>query len=139
MNYTIREAEERLARVRISSCESEAISTVKKTGKSEGEQAAAGCCDYKSLVAVFKALSDESRQKILLELEDAGETRVSRLVEKLGISQPTMSHHLGVLKHAGLVNDRREGQSIYYSVNRRWLMDCCGDYISRFRDEEEER
>lgn len=109
-----------------------------KKDKEESETGAAGCCDYKSLVAVFKALSDESRQKILLVLEDSGETRVSELVDRLGISQPTMSHHLGVLKHAGLVNDRREGQSVYYSVNRRWLTDCCGDYISRFHDEDEE-
>lgn len=109
-----------------------------RKSKKTAEAQSGNCCDYKSLVAVFKALSDESRQKILLELEDSGETRVSDLVKRLAISQPTMSHHLGVLKHAGLVDDRREGQSIYYSVNRRWLTDCCGDYISRFSDEEDE-
>lgn len=114
------------------------MGTARKTGKKSRESRAESCCDYKSLVAVFKALSDESRQKILLVLEDSGETRVSELVGRLGISQPTMSHHLGVLKHAGLVEDRREGQSVYYSVNRRWLTDCCGDYISRFRDEGDE-
>lgn len=95
------------------------------------------CCDYKTLVAVFKALSDESRQKILLALEESGETRVNDLVERLGISQPTMSHHLGVLKQAGLVENRREGQSVYYAVNRRWLQDCCNDYLSRFPIESE--
>ena len=94
------------------------------------------CCDYKTLVGVFKALSDASRQKILLTLEDLGETRVSDLVDRLGISQPTMSHHLGVLKGVGLVEDRREGQSIYYRVNRGWLTECCGDFMSRFEEEE---
>ncbi len=97
------------------------------------EQAEA-CCDYKTLVAVFKALSDESRQKILLTLQDAGEMRVSELVNKFGVSQPTMSHHLGILKNAGLVADRRAGQSVYYGVNRDWLQRCCRDYLSRFRD-----
>ncbi|MDO8736568.1 MAG: metalloregulator ArsR/SmtB family transcription factor [Thermoleophilia bacterium] len=95
------------------------------------------CCDYKTLVAVFKALSDESRQKILLSLQETGETRVSELVERFGISQPTMSHHLGVLRQAGLVEDRRVGQSVYYDVNRQWLQRCCNDYLSRFKIEDE--
>lgn len=95
------------------------------------------CCDYKTLVAVFKALSDESRQKILLALEESGETRVNDLVERFDISQPTMSHHLGVLKQAGLVESRRDGQSVYYAVNRKWLQKCCNDYLSRFPIEPE--
>jgi len=95
------------------------------------------CCDYKTLVAVFKALSDESRQKILLSLQETGETRVSELVKRFGVSQPTMSHHLGVLRQAGLVEDRRVGQSVYYDVNRQWLQRCCNDYLSRFRIEDE--
>jgi len=97
---------------------------------------APSCCDYKTLVGVFKALSDASRQKILLLLEDTGELRVSELVDRMEISQPTMSHHLGVLKHAGLVNDRRAGQSIYYSVNRHWLSECCSEFMSHFEDED---
>jgi ArsR family transcriptional regulator len=109
----------------------------KKKSDMADQPRAKACCDYKTLVAVFKALSDESRQKILLTLEENGELRVSDLVERLNISQPTMSHHLGVLKHAGLVDDRRQGQSIYYVVNRKWLTDCCGGYLSRFRDGDE--
>ncbi|MFA6001105.1 MAG: metalloregulator ArsR/SmtB family transcription factor [Thermoleophilia bacterium] len=105
-----------------------------KEGEKNAEQPA--CCDYKTLVGVFKALSDQTRQKILLTLEDLGETRVSDLVDRLGISQPTMSHHLGVLKNTGLVEDRRDGQSIYYRVNRIWLTECCSGFISRFEDDE---
>jgi len=102
------------------------------TKKSDDRDGLPSCCDYKTLVAVFKALSDQTRQKILLALEETGETRVGDLVARLGISQPTMSHHLGVLKNAGLVEDRREGQSIYYAVNRSWLTDCCSGFFSRF-------
>lgn len=100
----------------------------KKENPKPGEQ----CCDFKSLVSVFKALSDETRQKILLTLEEEGEMQVGKLVEKLGISQPTMSHHLGVLRHADLVSDRRDGQFIYYDVNRKWLTGCCSDFLGRF-------
>jgi ArsR family transcriptional regulator len=97
---------------------------------------APSCRDYKTLVGVFKALSDASRQKMLLLLEESGEMRVSDLVDRLGISQPTMSHHLGVLKHAGLVNNRRAGQSIFYSVNRGWLNECCSGFMSQFEDDD---
>lgn len=102
-----------------------------------GDSQRGSCCDYKTLVAVFKALSDESRQKILLSLQEDGETRVSELVRRFGISQPTMSHHLGVLRQAGLVEDRRVGQSVYYAVNRQWLQRCCNDYLSRFQIEDD--
>lgn len=105
--------------------------------KQASEEAPSCACDYKTLVGVFKALSDESRQKVLLALEQDGEMRVAELVERFGISQPTMSHHLGVLRNAGLVTDRREGQSIYYSVNRRWLSDCCSGYLSHFENDED--
>lgn len=101
-----------------------------------GKTEQTACCDYKTLAGVFKALSDQTRQKILLTLEDTGETRVSELADRLDISQPTMSHHLGVLKNTGLVEDRREGQSIYYTVNSVWLTDCCNGFISRFKDDE---
>lgn len=105
-----------------------------KGAKKDVKQAAApSCCDYKTLVGVFKALSDETRQKVLITLEESGEMKVSDLVERFEVSQPTMSHHLGVLKHAGLVADRREGQFIYYSVNRNWLNECCSGFISRFQ------
>lgn len=96
----------------------------------------AACCDYKTLVGVFKALSDASRQKILLTLENAGELRVGELVGRLSIPQPTMSHHLGVLKNVGLVEDRREGKSIYYHVNRDWLTECCSPFMSKFSDDD---
>lgn len=101
------------------------------------EQALGACCDFKSLVSVFKALSDENRQKIMLALEEDGEMIVGELVERFNLTQPTMSHHLSVLKNAGLVNDRREGQFVYYAINRNWLSECCGDYLAHFGPDED--
>lgn len=98
----------------------------------ENPQTDDACCNYRELVGVFKALSDETRQRLLVILEEGGEQRVNDLVARFGISQPTMSHHLGVLKNAGLVSDRRQGQSVYYSVNRRWLTECCSGFFNRF-------
>lgn len=42
---------------------------------------------------------------------------VCEIIDKLGMSQPAVSHHLKILKHANLVNDTREGKWIYYSLN----------------------
>ena len=42
---------------------------------------------------------------------------VCEINDQLGMSQPAVSHHLKILKHAGIVNDLREGKWIYYSLN----------------------
>jgi ArsR family transcriptional regulator len=69
------------------------------------------------LLPYFKALSDQQRVNIvrlLLEREHC----VCELVEKLGLSQSTVSHHIKILKEIGLLNDRRRGTWNYYSINK---------------------
>jgi len=77
-------------------------------------------------------MSDETRQKILLLLEER-ERCVSELVQEFDLSQPTISRHLGVLKRAGLVNARREGQQVYYSLNSKGIRDCCVHFFGCFK------
>lgn len=67
------------------------------------------------LLNIFKALSDETRMKILKLLEH-GELCVCDIVASLDMIQPKVSFHLGVLKEAGLLKDRRQGKWIYYSI-----------------------
>lgn len=50
---------------------------------------------------------------------------VGEIVEKFDLAQPTISHHLGVLKRVGLVVSRKAGKRVYYSVNRCCLEECC--------------
>ncbi len=68
------------------------------------------------LVTTFKALSDETRLRIVKLLE-RGELCVCDIVAALDIVQPKASFHLGVLKEAGLIKDRKEGKWIHYSLN----------------------
>jgi ArsR family transcriptional regulator len=68
------------------------------------------------LVAIFKALSDETRLRIVKLLEK-GELCVCDVVAALDIVQPKASFHLGVLKEAGLIKDRKQGKWIHYSLN----------------------
>jgi len=90
-----------------------------------------------SRVWAYLRPSPTRRGRRYLTLEEAGETRVSELVGRLSISQPTMSQHLGILKNTGLVEDRCDGQSICFWVNRVWLTECCSGFISRFEDDED--
>jgi DNA-binding transcriptional ArsR family regulator len=56
----------------------------------------------------------------------------SEILEKLPVSQPTLSHHLDILKRADLVTTEREGQFIRYSLNMS-VLDMTMDYIMQFR------
>lgn len=64
----------------------------------------------------FKALADPTRRAILRLLR-RGEMNAGELADRFGISKPSMSHHFAVLKHADLVESRRDGQQIYYRLN----------------------
>ena len=65
---------------------------------------------------VFKLLSDETRLRILMYLAREHELHVSALCDRLGQSQPAVSHHLALLRVAGLIEARRDGKHNYYSV-----------------------
>jgi ArsR family transcriptional regulator len=64
----------------------------------------------------FKILSDESRLQILWLLLLHKELCVCDVVEALGVPQPRVSRHLAALRHAGLVNDRKDGAWAHYSL-----------------------
>ena len=79
-----------------------------------------------NLVALFKALSDETRLKIIKLLEE-GELCVCDIVAALDMQQSKVSFHLGVLKEAGFIQDRKQGRWTHYRIHdadvfRRMLM-----------------
>jgi DNA-binding transcriptional ArsR family regulator len=65
---------------------------------------------------VFKAIADPTRRAIFEHLARDGEQTVHALTDRAGVSQPTVSRHLGVLKLANLVSDRRQGRETFYSA-----------------------
>jgi DNA-binding transcriptional ArsR family regulator len=65
---------------------------------------------------VFKALADPTRREIL-RLLSRGEMSAGALAERFEMTKPTVSHHFSVLKEAGLIISRREGQQIIYALN----------------------
>ncbi|APW63926.1 autorepressor SdpR family transcription factor [Paludisphaera borealis] len=65
---------------------------------------------------VFKALSDPTRRRII-QLLGHGERTAGELAASFDMTKPSMSHHFAVLKEAGLIVSRREGQQIFYALN----------------------
>lgn len=73
--------------------------------------------DTKRIAEIFKALSDENRVEILIMLSK-GEKCACKLLEELEVSQPTLSHHMKILCDSKLVNARKEGRWMHYSLSQ---------------------
>ena len=74
--------------------------------------------DLEPLAALFRLLSDKTRLNILLLLAK-GERNVSSLCDELRLPQPTVSHHLGLLRMSNLITNRRDGKQVFYELDGR--------------------
>lgn len=82
---------------------------------------------------LFRALADPTRRAIFERLCRDGETTVGALTGQAGVSQPAVSKHLGVLKLAGLVHDRRQGRETHYAADLEALSPL-SDWMSHMGD-----
>jgi ArsR family transcriptional regulator, arsenate/arsenite/antimonite-responsive transcriptional repressor len=87
------------------------------------------CCDFNDFI---KAMADETRQRILTLLQE-GEMSVNDLAEHIKLTQPTISHHLAVLRNSNLVLYRREGRQTFYRANPACGIECCKEIRQRFK------
>jgi DNA-binding transcriptional ArsR family regulator len=94
-------------------------------------EAAASQASSDELSALFKAIGDPTRVRILIMLEGR-ELSVSEIVNHFRLSQPTISRHLSVLRQAGLVSRRRTGQRVVYSLRPESVKCCCEDFFGSF-------
>ena len=88
---------------------------------------------------LFRSLADPTRRALFERLCRQGEQTVGALTARSGVSQPAVSKHLGVLRDAGLVRDRREGRETRYSAQLGalaplidWTKQMTGFWESRF-------
>ncbi len=77
---------------------------------------------YVDTAKMLKAMSDPKRLRIV-DMLSCGELCACEILEAFHITQPTLSHDMRVLSEAGIVQDRREGKNIYYTLNRENLAD----------------
>ena len=84
--------------------------------------------DTKRIAEIFKALGDENRVEILIMLSK-GEKCACKLLEELEVSQPTLSHHMKILCDSKLVNARKEGRWMHYSLSQEGMNEI-SNYLS---------
>lgn len=89
--------------------------------------------EWREISAVFTALGDEHRQRILLTFEPSERLNVGQIAEVSTLARSTVSHHLKVLRESRVLIAEREGKEIYFQVNKAYLQDTLGtvlDYLS---------
>lgn len=97
--------------------------------------------EVRALAAFGKVVADDTRQQIM-NLLCCNELCVSEIVDAMAhqghdVSQPTISHHLGVLRQANLVKVRPAGRQTYYTLNQDRVAMCCGVLLQRYAPERE--
>lgn len=86
------------------------------------------CCTF------FKAVADPTRIKIMTILMK-NEMCVSDICKHFKMKQPSISHHLNILKNAGIVVDRKNGKEVYYTLNKNCVSSCCSEFMDKFEKE----
>lgn len=93
----------------------------------------------RKITAVFAALADPTRRRILVRLSDGGESRVTALAKPFHISLPAICRHLRVLEQARLIQRRRKGRAHFIRARatgmkqaQKWIAQCAAMWDSRF-------
>ncbi|WP_432667211.1 metalloregulator ArsR/SmtB family transcription factor [Wukongibacter baidiensis] len=86
-------------------------------------------------IEIFKALSDKNRL-LIIDMLSCGELCACDIIEGLELTQPTVSHHMKILQHAGLVNSRKNGKWTIYSLDKDAFSNLCG-FIEKLSSEKE--
>ena len=92
------------------------------------------------MVNFYKAIGDKTRIKLLILLSANGSMSGLQLAEKLGVTPPTVSHHISKLKESSLIRERRDKNTIYYFLNEKSLLqynDSLITVLNRSKGEEE--
>jgi ArsR family transcriptional regulator len=90
--------------------------------------------EWRNLSRVFTALGDEHRQRILLTFSRAERLNVGSIVEVSTLSRTTVSHHLKVLREAGVLRSEKAGKEVWYWIDKGFLLGALGavhDYIRK--------
>ena len=87
---------------------------------------------WRDIAKVYVALGDEHRQRILLTFERGERLNVAQIVNVSTLSRTAVSHHLRILREAGVLSSRKEGKEVYFWINREFLiesMEAVVEYI----------
>lgn len=91
--------------------------------------------EWRAMARVFVALGDEHRQRILLTFEQGERLTVGQIAEVATLSRPVVSHHLKILRNAGVLAAERSGREVYLRVNRPLLEETLAAVLEHVRTE----
>jgi DNA-binding transcriptional ArsR family regulator len=90
--------------------------------------------EWRGIAKAFTALGDEHRQRILLTFEPGERLNVAQIVAVSTLSRSAVSHHLKILRDAGVLQSRKQGKEVYFWLDKEFLinaMETVVDYIRR--------
>ena len=90
--------------------------------------------EWRAMASVFIALGDEHRQRMMLTFEKGERLTVGQIAEVSTLSRPAVSHHLKILRRAGLLEEEKIGKEVFLSVNKALLVEAFGDVLAYVRE-----
>ena len=91
--------------------------------------------EFKAIARVFTALGDEHRQRILLTFEPGERLNVGQIVEVSTLSRSAVSHHLQILKYAGVLDSEKIGKEVYYWINKPFVDESISAVLRYIREQ----
>ena len=89
---------------------------------------------WRNTSRVFSALGDEHRQRILLTFDKGERLNVGQLVSVSTLSRSAVSHHLKILREAGVLESRKEGKQVFFWINRDNLDESISAVLSYIKE-----
>ena len=89
--------------------------------------------EWRTIARVYTALGDEHRQRILLTFEPGERLNVGQIVAVSTLSRSAVSHHLKILREAGVLQSRKEGKEVYFWINKNFLIDAMETVVEYIR------
>ena len=90
--------------------------------------------EWRTTARVFTALGDEHRQRILLVFEKGEELNVGQIVAVSTLSRSAVSHHLKILKTAGVLDSRKAGKEVYFWIDKAFLEESLASVLAYIRE-----
>jgi len=90
--------------------------------------------EWRTISRAFTALGDQHRQRILLTFEPGERLNVGQIVEVSTLSRSAVSHHLKLLREAGVLGSEKIGKEVFYWVNKPFLEESLGAVIAYIRE-----
>ena len=89
--------------------------------------------EWRNISKVYTALGDEHRQRILLTFERGERLNVGQIVEVSTLSRSAVSHHLKILREAGVLRSQKEGKEVYFWIDKEFLVDAMETVVDYIR------